>query len=343
MKFSVVIPTYNGAKELPETLRSLAALTTAAAWELIVVDNNSTDETREIIMAASHGFPVELRYVLETEQGRSAALNAGIRQARGDIIATTDDDVRVAPDWLDRAAEALDALGCDYVGGKVLPIWRGPQPAWIPNHPGRQWAVIALLDFGSEPIPYFTDPHCVPIGVNMAFRREAFERAGLWDNGVGRRKGTLLGQEVRKWALRAHAAGLRGYYVPAMVLRHVVHRERLNKRYFRRWYYWNGVSRALMYREAWIDMQAPEERSLDYSRVPHVFGVPRFYYRKVFTEAWQAVRSAWKRDFANAFSAELWLWFFLGVIHQRWQDRKLPRPAADDPVLNPARLARTAV
>ncbi len=340
MKFSIVVPTYNGAKELPDTLRSLAALTTGADWELIVVDNNSTDSTREIVEAAAQTFPTELRYMLETEQGRSAALNAGIRQARGEIIATTDDDVRVEPDWLDRAAEALETLACDYVGGKALPIWKGPQPSWIPDHPGRQWAVIALLDLGPEPIPYFRDPHRVPIGVNMAFRRQAFDRAGLWSNRVGRRKGTLLGQEVREWALRAHAAGLRGYYAPTMVVHHVVHRERLNKRYFRRWYYWNGVSRALMYRDAWIDMEAPEERSLDYSRVPHVFGVPRFYYRKVLSETARAAASAWKRDAAAAFTAELWLWFFLGVIHQRWQDRNLPRPPADDPTVNPARLAR---
>jgi hypothetical protein len=202
--------------------------------------------------------------------------------------------------------------------------------------------VIALLDLGPEPIPYFRDPHRVPIGVNMAFRREAFERAGLWSNRVGRRKGTLLGQEVREWALRAHAAGLRGYYVPTMVVRHVVHQERLNKQYFRRWYYWNGVSRALMYRDAWIDMEAPEERSLDYSRVPHILGVPRFYYRKLLTEPARAVASAWKGDHAAAFSAELWVWFFLGIIRQRWQDRKLPRPPADDPAVNPALLARTS-
>jgi len=341
MKFSVVLPTFNGAKELPETLASLAALTTSAEWELIVVDNNSTDATRDIVTTAAQTFPRELRYVLETEQGRSAALNAGIRLARGEIIATTDDDVRVQPDWLDRAAEALDALGCDYVGGKALPIWRAPQPPWIPNHPGRQWAVIALLDLGPEPIPYFRDAHRVPLGVNMAFRRDAFERAGLWDNRVGRRKGTLLGQEVRQWALRAQAAGLRGYYVPTMVIWHVVHSNRLNKGYFRRWFYWHGVSRALMYRDAWIDMEAPEERSLDYSRVPHIFGVPRFYYRKVLSETRRVVSSVWKRDSASAFDAELWLWFFAGVIHRRWQDRRLPRPPADDPVANPALLART--
>ena len=343
MKFSVVIPTYNGARELPDTLASLAALTTTADWECLVVDNNSSDATRDIVLNAARTFPTELRYLLETEQGRSAALNAGIRQARGEIIATTDDDVRVEPDWLDRAGEALDSLGCDYVSGKALPIWRAPQPPWIPNHTGRQWAVIALVDVGDEPIPFFRDPHRVPVGVNMAFRREAFDRAGLWSNRVGRKKGTLLGQEVREWALRAHAAGLRGYYAPTVVVHHVIHSERLNKRYFRRWYYWNGVSRALMYRDAWIDMQAPEDRSLDYSGVPHIFGVPRFYYRKVLSQIREVVAQSWRGDQAAAFTSELWLWFFLGVVRQRWVDRKLPRPPSHDPAANPARLVRTSL
>src|SRR5204863_5833357 len=134
----------------PDTLASLAAMTTRHDWELLVVDNNSTDGTRDAILAAAKRFPVELRYVFEKEQGRSAALNAGIRQATGEIIATTDDDIRVEKNWLDAAVDALDTLDCDYVGGKVLPIWKGPQPRWIPNHGGKQCAVIALLDFGPE-------------------------------------------------------------------------------------------------------------------------------------------------------------------------------------------------
>lgn len=341
MRFSIVLPTYNGAEDLPETLASLAALSTTSDWELLVVDNNSTDATRDIITTAAARFPAPLRYIFEGEQGRSAALNAGLRQARGEIIATTDDDIRVNPDWLDQAARGLETLDCQYVGGKVLPEWQGPQPTWIPNHGGRQWAVIALLDFGPEPIPYFKYPHRVPLGGNMAFRREAFERAGPWSNRVGRKKDTLLGQEAREWALRARAAGLRGYYVPGMIVRHVVHRERLNKKYFRRWYYWNGRSRALMYRDAWIDMQAPEESTLDFSSVPHIAGVPRFFYGKAAREARRVLTSALRGDRADSFDAELWLWFFVGVVLQRWQDRHVPRPSST--ALNVTRPARPAI
>lgn len=329
MKFSVVIPTYNRAADLRESLASIAGQATTSPWEVIVVDNNSTDDTRAVVEAAVPTFPVPLRYVFEQEQGRSAAMNTGIRAATGAIIVTTDDDVRIEEDWLDRAAEALDILDCDYVGGQVLPLWGSPRPAWIPDHGGRQWAVIALLDYGDSPIPFFKFAHRVPLGVNMAFRREAFDRAGLWNTSVGRKKGTLLGQEVREWMMRAQAAGLRGYYTPSMVVRHVIQRDRLNKRYFRRWYYWNGISRALMYRNAWIDMQSPESTELDFSRVPHILGVPRFFYGNVPREIKRAIVSAARGDAVASFESELWLWFFLGVFRQRLRDRKLPRPAAD--------------
>jgi glycosyltransferase involved in cell wall biosynthesis len=328
MRFSVVIPTFNRASDLRKTLDSLSRIATTSEWEAIVVDNNSTDDTRVAVEESVSTFPVDLRYLFEPEQGRSAALNAGILVARGEVIATTDDDVEVEPDWLDRAGEALETLDCDYVGGKVLPVWPAARPDWIPDHGGKQWAVIALLDYGPEPLQFFTRAHRVPIGVNMAFRKSAFDRAGLWSNRVGRKKGTLLGQEVREWMLRARAAGLRGYYIPSMVVHHMIQPDRLEKAYFRRWFYWNGVSRALMYRDAWIDMQAPESTELDFSRVPHVFGVPRFFYRKVPREARRALVSAWRRQSAESFDAELWLWFFAGVLRQRWQDRKLPRPAA---------------
>ena len=277
VKYSVVIATYNRSDDLRATLQSLAGLQPDGEWEVIVVDNNSTDATREVVEAAAPTFPAPLRYVFEREQGRSPALNAGIRLARGEIIATTDDDVRVEADWLDQAALGLQRLDCDYVGGRVLPIWGATRPAWLPNHGGKHWAVIALLDYGPEPIPFGAN---VPLGVNMAFRRDAFSRAGLLDPNTGRKAGTLLGQEVREWCIRARAAGLRGFYVPEMVVRHIIPAARLNKKYFRRWFYWRGISRAMLYEKAGLDMETPEQTTLDFRTVPHVFGVPRYLFRK---------------------------------------------------------------
>jgi glycosyltransferase involved in cell wall biosynthesis len=321
MKFSVIIPTYNRAEELASTLQGLQGLRAAGEWEVIVVDNNSSDATRDVVLARAASFPAPLRYVHEPEQGRSAALNAGIRSARGDVLAITDDDVRVDEHWLTNGHQALERLRCDYVGGKSLPIWKGERPDWLPTRGGKHWGVIALLDYGPQPVEF--GEHHVPLGVNILFRRECFERAGLWDNSIGRKAGTLLGQEVREWSRRARAAGLRGFYSPDVVVHHVIPADRLTKRYFRRWFYWHGISRAILYRDKALDMESPESTALDFTTVPHVAGVPRYLYRTCIEKFFSSWAARARRDAVASFEDELWIWFFAGIMRQRWKDRMI--------------------
>jgi glycosyltransferase involved in cell wall biosynthesis len=317
VKYSVIIATYNRAADLELTLESLAGLRPDGPWEVLVVDNNSTDDTRRVVERARTAFPAPLHYLFEEKQGRSPALNAGIRAARGEIIATTDDDVRVPADWLVAAGRALDTLQCDYVGGRVMPIWGAPPPRWLATRPGRQWAVIALLDYGPQPLEFGAR---VPLGVNMAFRRDAFDRAGLLDPETGRKAGTLLGQEVREWCIRARQAGVRGFYTPTMAVEHVIPASRLRKAYFRRWFYWRGISRARLYERAGLDMEAPEQSTLDFSKVPHVLGVPRYLYRRALETAGHWLGAVVRGDRVAAFDHESWLWFFAGIARQRMTD-----------------------
>jgi glucosyl-dolichyl phosphate glucuronosyltransferase len=328
MRFSVLIPTYNRSYELRETLASISKLQVSAGWEVIAVDNNSTDATRKVIFDAAKDFPVPLHYLFEPEAGRSAALNAGIRHAKGEVIATTDDDVRVEPDWLDQADVGLRREACDFVGGKVLPIWGGERPAWLPNQAGRYWSVLALQDHGAKPVEFGS--RYAPLGVNLAFKREAFGLAGLLDTRIGRKAGTLLGQEVREWLLRARAAGLKGMYIPEMIVHHVIPGDRLNKRYFRRWFYWHGISRAMLYQQSHVDMLAPEETTLDFSNVPHFLGVPRYLYRKFLKSGFDTLRLKLAGREAASFDHELWLCFFLGLWRQRWKDRHVPFAVMED-------------
>jgi glucosyl-dolichyl phosphate glucuronosyltransferase len=321
MRYTVLIATYNRAASLRDTLRDLARQTTADPWELVVVDNNSTDATRVVVEEETRRFPVALRYLFEGVQGKPAALNTGLAAARGSIISFIDDDMRAEPDWLERTGQAFDRFGCDYVGGKVLPIWQGARPHWLSEKPSRQWGVIGIADYSPVVVPFGTRTLPPPMGGNMACRRDAFERAGMWDNRFGRHGSTLRGQEQREWYLRAVAAGLRGYYVPELVTYHLIPGARLTKGYFRRWYYWSGISRARLYDKLGIDMEAPDDSRLDFRRVPHVAGVPRYMYRTALTTARDVVRAVVKGDSAAAFDHELWMWFFGGVIRQRWRDR----------------------
>jgi glycosyltransferase involved in cell wall biosynthesis len=319
MKFSIVIATYNRAAVLKDTLASLSRLRPGAPWEVVVVDNNSRDRTREVVETAARSFPVPLRYAFEKEQGRSAALNCGFRLAQGDIIVTTDDDVRVEADWLNRIEHGFAVEHCDYVGGRVLPLWEATPPSWLPKKNGRLWAGIALLDYGPEPIQFGTR---VPLGVNMAIRRSALDRVGGFDPRIGRKAGTLLGQEVREWCVRAHAAALRGFYIPDVVVQHLIPAERLTKKYFRRWFFWRGISRAMLYAESGLDMDQPEQTTLDFSKVPHVAGVPRYMFRSAVVAVKDLFVAALKNDPATSFERELYLWFFAGIVKQRWKDRQ---------------------
>ena len=328
MKYSIVIPTYNRARDIEMTLESLSELKTNSDWEVVIADNNSSDDTESVVRAAMKSFPTKLQYVFEGEQGRSAALNAAIRASSGEIILTTDDDVRVDPNWLEAATRAIEDRGYDYAGGRVLPVWGGRRPAWLPNRGGRHWAVIALLDYGDQALELGNRP---ALGVNMAFSRRAFDKAGLWDNRVGRRAGTLLGQEVREWALRATAAGLRGCYEPSMLVHHVIPPDRLTRRYFRRWFYWNGISRAILYSQSAIDMESPESRSIDFSTVPHVAGVPRYLYRTCAKSVIRMLKAV-GRDPVARFENELWLWFFAGIVRQRVKDNRKSKRLQSDAV-----------
>ena len=323
MKFSVIIATYNRADSLRETLAALARLATKEEWELIVVDNNSTDDTRAVIEDAAKHFPVELRYLFEPEQGRCAALNQAIVASRGEIIATTDDDAFPETDWLDRAAEGLERFDCDFVGGQVLPLWRGSQPRWLANRPGLHWAVIALMDFGLEPVEFGRNGIPWPLGVNEVTRREAFTRVGLFDNQLGRKAGTLRNQANREWHLRAREVGIRGFYIPEMVVHHVISPDRLTKRYFRRWLYWHGVSRSILYEKLGVDMESPDDSHLDYSKVPHIAGVPRYLYRSALLSFPKMIREAIRGDAVASFEHELKLWFYAGVFKQRWRNRRV--------------------
>ena len=328
MRFSIIIATYNRAGELAHTLRSLAGLVTRSSWEVIVVDNNSADGTRRVVEEAAEGFPAPLRYLFEGTQGKAIALNSAIREARGEILVFTDDDALVEADWLDRADAAFAETGGAYVGGRVLPRWEVERPAWIPNRNGRMWAVIALADFGDRPREFGRGIGW-PLGVNMAVRASVFHQQGIWwDNRYDRVGTSLRGQGQREWCLRVRAAGLHGYYVPEMRVHHLGPADRLRKSYFRRWFYWYGVSRAVLYAQHGLDMESPDERTLDFSAVPHLAGVPRFMFRSALTHAVQMIGCAVTGRSAESFEHELWLCFFAGVLRQRWQDRL--RPVAAD-------------
>lgn len=317
---TVLIATYNRAPLLDETLEWLRRMKVSPQlrWEVIVVDNNSSDDTRAVVERHMAAFPVPLRYLFEQQQGRSSALNTGIAAASGAVLAFTDDDVRVADGWLDAACAPL--LGPDesiaYTGGPVRPIWEVPPPAWLDLSRGDLWGTIAIQNHGEAAFVY-EEGRKVPLGANMAARRSLFARIGGFRPDLGRTGGRLvLGQEVPELLLRARAAGMRGMYVPAMSVDHHIPAKRLTRAYFRKWWFGKGVSRAALER-----MQRVTDMGVDLSITPHLLRVPRYMYGTFVRDGAAWLRHRFSGHDADAFRHEMMLAYFAGYFYARQKER----------------------
>jgi glycosyltransferase involved in cell wall biosynthesis len=329
---TILIATYNRATLLGETLDSIRRLRVRPGrqWEVLVVDNNSTDDTRAVVERHGAGFPVPLRYLFEARQGRSSALNAGIAASDGEVIAMTDDDVIVDEGWLDAACDVLlekdGAIG--YAGGPVAPIWEVDPPAWLDLTRGDLWGTIAIQDHGDRPFVY-EEARRVPLGANMAARRSFFTTIGSFRADLGRSSGRLvLGQEVPELLTRARAAGLRGMYLPAMRVRHHIPAKRLTRSYFRRWWFGKGVSRSGM-----DGVQPVTELGVDLRTTPHILNVPRYMYGSALRDLAGCVRQTLAGRPADAFRHEMMLAFFAGYFWARVVWRSRSDPARLDPAV----------
>jgi glycosyltransferase involved in cell wall biosynthesis len=313
MDVTILICTYNRAAMLGSTLDSIAALRTpeAVSWEVLVVDNNSTDHTRAIVERRQGSFSAPLRYAFERRQGKSFALNSGFGLAGGAIIAYTDDDVRLPPDWLERAVRPLlECADIAYTGGPVRPMWEATPPRWLEPF-GNLGGTIAVKDHGPSPF-VFEERRKTPLGVNMAVRRELVERVGGFRVDLGRTGGSLLGQEQAEFFYRTREAGARGLYVPDMVLEHHVPARRLTHAYFRRWWYWKGISQARVHR-----IHGRTELGVDLTRVRRLFGVPFFLLRSFASDAFGAVRALARGRLSVAVEREMMVWYAAGYAREQ--------------------------
>jgi len=299
MKITVILCTYNRCRRLAKALASAAdsILPESVAWEVLVVDNNSSDQTRDVVEGFCRRYPGRFRYLLEPRQGKSYALNTGIREAQGDVLAFMDDDVIVEPTWLRNLTAALNDDQWAGTGGRILPEWTCSPPHWLAlDGPCNLAGMLALFDLG-EDAGELDRP---PFGTNMAFRKSMFDVYGDFRTDFGPCPGSEIRNEDTEFGRRLMAAGERLRYEPSAVVYHLVPEARLKKEYFLAFWFDHGRA----------GVREVEKR-------PNICGIPRNYFRILKTGALLAVRTlhwilVWEPQ--RRFYRKGWVWMTAGEI-----------------------------
>jgi glucosyl-dolichyl phosphate glucuronosyltransferase len=264
MNVTVIVCTYNRYETLAKALKSVSVsrLPDSVEWEVLVVDNNSRDETREVVEDFGNRHPGRFRYLFEPQPGKSFALNAGIRESRGEILAFMDDDVIVEPMWLQNLTTTLYTSQWAGTGGRTCPAQSVKVPRWLAmKGPYSLGGILAAaFDFGDEPCELENAPY----GANMAFRKAMFEKYGCFRTDLGPSPSREIPRpnEDTEFGRRLMAGGEHLRYEPSAIAYHPVLVDRIKKEYFLTW---------------WFDYGRAEVREA--SKKPDFFGIPRHYPR----------------------------------------------------------------
>lgn len=253
---TAIICTHNRAAHLSLAIRSLLDQTLSRPlYEILVVDNRSTDATAEVVreFAAAH----KVRYHYEARLGLSHARNAGWCNAAGKYAAYLDDDAVAEPVWLEKALEAFERLsptpGC--VGGRITGIWEASRPQWLSD---QLITGLTVLDWSDTPQRLDDLNQKWLAGANIAFPIEVLKHVGGFVPCLDRVGNSLLSGGDVFLQKQIVQAGYPCWYYPEMAVRHLVPQTRLNQQWFISRYFWQGVSDAVM--QLLEQRPAPEER-----------------------------------------------------------------------------------
>jgi glucosyl-dolichyl phosphate glucuronosyltransferase len=291
MEFTVIVCTYNRAGNLPKCLHGLAQQKGVEnrAWEVLVVDNNSSDNTPGVVDDLAGQLPITVRYARETEQGLNYARNHGVRASDSTYFSYVDDDILVSPDWLAALFDAFEKNDADAVGGRIHLDPSIRLPKWIrPDKPFR-------MDGKSR----------YPFGGNMAFNRRVVERIGYFDprlgrKGEGRKRSELFKGAETDYFHRLYGAGdARIFYEPRAMVYHQVMPFQIEKRYFRTIHFNAG------YQRAYHDDSPLRNR---------LFGVPGFYYPQLARGILRYLGQAFTRGPDFAFRQQMNVGHMIGTM-----------------------------
>lgn len=230
---SVIIPTYNRSEKIVLVLEALNKQSLPPdTYEVLVVDNNSQDNTKETIQRCIQRYPgLHLRYLFEKRQGLNFARNLGVQQALADVLVFLDDDAIPETDWLQALLDAYRDTKTGCVGGKITPDF--PQnirlPRWLsPVFNGY----FSGFDPGGSQDRELTGNAYFPYGANISFKKEAIVAAGFFNPKLDRCGGNLIAGGETEMCLKIHRMGWKIFYSPRAVVHHLISPNRLTRRYF---------------------------------------------------------------------------------------------------------------
>ena len=276
MDISVILCTYNRCDSLRRTLETFCALEVPSGlhWELVLVDNNSTDGTRLTCEQFAEALP--LQYVFDPTPGQSHARNCGIESAKADLLLFTDDDVDLTPAWLQSYWEAEQRYPqAVYFTGRVYPVWETPPPRWLAKHSTGLLHCLSLYSDPGDTERLLTSYEVSVPGCNMALRRSVFESGLAFDTTIGLRPNSEeRGEDSQLIDILTNNQQL-GAYIPAAVIHHRNSKNRMTEAYLRRWHAAVGAVEA--------------RRGILPARINYILGAPRYYWRLLL---WAALRYA---------------------------------------------------
>lgn len=320
---SVVVCTYNRSDMLRDTLASWRRVDKSGCrCELIVVDNNSTDGTRDIVRSFQGTADPGPVYVFEGQPGLSFARNAGIAAAGGAGIAFVDDDVYFDQNWLRAIHTAFaDHPAAMCLGGNSIPHFETERPDWLTDSMIQLYG--STLSGDAEKQMIFPEH---PFGVNMAFRRRVFDLVGPFNTGLGRIKTSLLSNEEKELFYRIDRAGLTTVYIPDAIIHHRIPADRVDQQWVLKRLFWQGISKVafnqLIERRGRVALAREALRHLKYALVGHrpfAVGKALWYYRRHPFQ--QKMKTALSLGIARQSLAEL---FAPGGTHAKTSSQERP-------------------
>ncbi|GAB4178239.1 MAG: hypothetical protein Fur0039_21960 [Rhodocyclaceae bacterium] len=292
--YTVALCTHNHADRLARTLDEFCRIRVPeAAWELVIIDNASTDATPELLAARAWPNGWQVRIVRETKLGLSNARNRAISEARGSYVIFIDDDETADPDWLSAFERLIRAKDPDAFGGRIEVYFEdGERPAWLTD---ELLGFLGQLDRAPAISP-LTEPGTSFYGGNFGFRKSVCDRIGIFDAALGRKGADNTGGEEVDFYRRLLDAGMRVWWTPEAVIRHRIQTPKLTRRYFLDLHYRQGR------------MEAIRRRGRS-GRMP-----PKYLYGQLYRAVRSAIRLRMERGREATVRAEMNVSYFCGYI-----------------------------